>query len=58
MALICELNQSVVHIYGGTVGVAIQWGDISGIRVKIQIFQLLRLILGGRYFATLDFPQC
>ena len=33
-----------------------QWGDISGIHVKIQIFRLLRLILGGRYFATLEFP--
>ena len=26
MTLICELNQSVVHIYGGTVGVAISGG--------------------------------
>ena len=33
-----------------------QWRDISGIRVNIQIFRLLRLILGGRYFATLEFP--
>ena len=57
MTLICELNQRVVHIFGGTAGAAMQWGDISGIRVKIQIFGLLWLILGGKYFSTLEFPQ-
>ena len=57
MTLICELNQRVVHIYGGIAGAAMQWGDISGIRVKIQIFGLFRLILGGKYFPTLKFPQ-
>ena len=56
MTLICELNQRVVHIYGETAGAAVQWGDISGIRVKIQIIGLFWLILGGKYFPTLDSP--
>ncbi len=58
MTLICELNQRVVHIYGETAGTAVhvQWGDISGIRVKIQIIGLFWLILGGKYFPTLDSP--
>ncbi len=56
MTLICELNQRVVHIYEETAGAAVQWGDISEIRVKIQNFGLFRLILGGKYFPTLDSP--
>ena len=58
MTLIYELNQYVVHTSGGVAGTAMQWGDISAIRVKIQIFGLFWLILGGKYFATLDIPQC
>ena len=57
MTLICELYQRVVHIYRGTAGAAMQWGDISGIRVNIQIFGLFWLIPGGKYFSTLGFPQ-
>ena len=57
MTLVCELYQRVVHIYRGTAGAAMQWGDISGIRVNIQIFGLFSLIPGGKYFSTLGFPQ-
>ena len=56
MTLICELNQRVVHVYGETAGAAVQWGNISGIRVKIQIIGLFWLILGGKFFPTLDSP--
>ena len=55
MTLICELNQRVMHIYRGTAGAAMQWGDISGIRVNIQIFGLFWLILGRKNFRPSDF---
>ena len=45
MTLIYELKQRVVHTSWVLAGRAMQWGDISGIHVKIQIFRLLRLIL-------------
>jgi hypothetical protein len=32
-------------------------GGISGIGVKTKNFRLLWLILEGKYFATLEFPQ-
>ena len=50
MTLICDLKQHVVHPSRGAAGAAMQWGDISGIHMKIQIFELFWLILGEKYF--------
>ena len=49
MTLIYELNQRVIHISEVFLALPCSGGDFSGIRVKIQIFELLWMILGGKF---------
>ena len=57
MALIRELKQRVVHTSGCCWPRHAVGGYFRNSRENPD-FQLLRLILEGRYFATPDLPQC
>ena len=58
MKFICKLNQHVVHTFWGAARPRHEVGEYFRNSREYPEFSASLVILLGKYFATLDFPQC